>query len=136
MSTVLSIDYGSVRVGLAVSDEEKKFALALKTVPSEPRNECYDLIKRVAEDNAVERIIVGLPLSLGGDEGMQAQEARSFGNELANIAGIPVEFADERFSTKEAAFAAKMKGEKYPDAEAARIILEAWLMKNMTRGSE
>ncbi|MDO8511900.1 MAG: Holliday junction resolvase RuvX [bacterium] len=133
MGTVLAIDYGSVRVGLAITDTDQKFALALKTVPAEPRNECFEAIRRVANNERVERILLGLPLSLDGQEGPQASIVRSFGNELTNNLGLPLEFVDERFSTKSSAMAARMKGMKSPDAEAARLLLETWLEKNRKR---
>lgn len=133
MGTVLAIDYGSVRVGLAITDTDQKFALALKTVPAEPRNECFEAIRRVVNDERVERILLGLPLTLDGGEGPQVAVVRAFGNELTNNLGLPLEFVDERFSTKSSAMAARMKGMKSPDAEAARLLLETWLEKNKTR---
>lgn len=130
MGKILAIDYGSVRIGLAITDEEKKFALALRTVPADPRDECFNAIRRIVTDENVERIVLGLPLSLDGQEGPQAVSVRSFGNELANNMGMPLDFIDERFSTKSSLFVSQMKGAKYPDAEAARLILETWLEKN------
>lgn len=133
MGTVLAIDYGSVRVGLAITDTDQKFALALKTIPAEPRNECFEAIRRVVNNEHVERILLGLPLSLDGQEGPQASIVRAFGNELTNNLGVPLEFVDERFSTKLSAETAKLKGMKSPDAEAARLLLETWLEKNLNR---
>jgi putative Holliday junction resolvase len=133
MGTVLAIDYGSVRVGLAITDSDQKFALALKTIPAEPKNECFEAIRRIANDERVERVLLGLPLSLDGQEGPQASAVRAFGNELTNNLGLPLEFVDERFSTKSSTLAAKMKGLKSPDAEAARLLLETWLEKNSNR---
>ena len=133
MGTVLAIDYGSVRVGLAVTDVDQKFALALKTIPAEPRNECFEALRRVTNDERVERILLGLPLTLDGQEGPQAGLVRSFGNELTNNLGLPLEFVDERFSTKSSAMAARMKGMKSPDAEAARLLLETWIERSSNR---
>ena len=129
MATILAIDYGSVRVGLAITDTDQRFALALKTISSEPRNECFEAIRRVANDECVERLLIGLPLTMEGQDGPQASIVRAFGNELTNNLGLPVEFVDERFSTKSSAMAAIMKGMKSPDAEAARLLLETWLEK-------
>jgi len=132
MGTILSIDYGSVRVGLAITDTDQKFALALKTIPAEPRNECFEALRRVTNEVGVERILLGLPITLDGQEGAQAGMVRAFGNELTNNLGLPLEFVDERFSTKSSAMTARMKGMKSPDAEAARLLLETWLEKNKT----
>ena len=133
MGTILAIDFGAVRVGLAITDTDQKFALALKTIPAEPRNECFEAIRRVTNDEHVERVLLGLPLSLDGNEGPQATAVRAFGNELTNNLGLPLEFVDERFSTKSSAMAARMKGMKSPDAEAARLLLETWIEKNLNR---
>lgn len=130
MGTVLAIDYGSVRVGLAITDTDQKFALAYKTIPAEPRNECFDALRRITNEERVDRLLLGLPLTMEGQEGPQASLVRAFGNELTNNLGLPLEFVDERFSTKSSAMAAKMKGMKSPDAEAARLLLETWLQKN------
>ena len=130
MGTILSIDYGAVRVGLAITDTDQQFALAYKTIPAEPRNECFEALRRVTNEEHVERILLGLPLTLDGQDGPQASLVRSFGNELTNNLGLPLEFVDERFSTKSSVIASRMKGMKSPDAEAARTILEFWLEKN------
>lgn len=133
MGTVLAIDYGLVRIGLAITDTDQKFALALKTVPAEPLNECFEALRRVTNEERVERILLGLPLTMEGQEGPQASIVRAFGNELTNNLGLPLEFVDERFSTKSSAMTARMKGMKSPDAEAARLLLETWLEKNKNR---
>ena len=133
MGTVLSLDYGSVRVGVAVSDRDKRFALALRTILAEPRNECFEALRRITNDEGVERIILGLPLTLDGQEGPQAQIVRAFGNELTNNLGLPLEFVDERFSTRSSVLAAQMKWMKHPDAEAARLLLETWLERKHKR---
>lgn len=133
MGTVLAIDYGSVRVGLAITDTDQQFALAFRTIPAEPRNECFEALRRITNDERVERILLGLPLTLEGQEGPQVAIVRAFGNELTNNLGLPLEFVDERFSTKSSAMAARMKGMKSPDAEAARLLLETWIEKNRNR---
>lgn len=133
MGTVLAIDYGSVRVGLAVTDADQIFALAYETIPAEPRNECLETLRMIASKEGAERILLGLPLTMEGKEGPQALLVRAFGDELKNRLNLPLEFVDERFSTKSSTMTAKMKGMKSPDAEAARLLLDTWLEKNRNR---
>lgn len=127
MNTILAVDYGDVRVGLAITDDDQKYALALRTIPAEPNGECLEEIGRIVAEEKVEKIIVGLPLRLDGTEGTQALKTRSFGEELAKKINLPIEFLDERFTTKVSSSSAQLKGEKYVDAEAAKAILEMWL---------
>jgi putative Holliday junction resolvase len=130
MGKVLSIDFGSVRVGLAITDDDKKFALALDIVSAEPRADCLKKIKNIVDNEKVERILLGLPLTMEGTEGPQAKMVRVFGDELSKLLNLPMEYVDERFSTKMSADVSKIKGARHPDAEAARLILDAWLEKN------
>lgn len=130
MGKVLSIDFGTVRVGFAITDDEKKFALAFDTIPAEPHTDCLEKIKNIIEIEEVERIILGLPLTMEGTDGPQAKMVRVFGDELIKLLNLPLEYIDERFSTKMIATASKMKGAAHPDAEAAQLLLDTWLEKN------
>jgi len=130
MGKILSIDFGTVRVGLAITDDEKKFALVLDTISAEPHRDCLEKIKNIVEGEKVERIILGLPLTMEGTDGPQAQAVRVFGGELIKLLSLPLEYVDERFSTKMSATVSKLKGALHPDAEAARLLLDTWLEKN------
>ena len=83
---VLGIDVGSVRIGLAVSDETCTLASPLATVPNDPRT-LWPRIAREMEDRQVERVVIGLPRRLDGSEGEAAEQARRFAAELAATDG-------------------------------------------------
>jgi putative Holliday junction resolvase len=130
---VAAIDLGRVRVGVAVSDE-----LGLVAHPrpplegSNPRRLVAELV-RLAEDEGVERFLVGLPLDRAGNEGREATRARRFAQSLADAAGKEVELVDERLSTVEAnrrlreGGVSSRRGRKLVDGVAAAILLQAWL---------
>ena len=97
MSRILALDYGSKRIGVALSDETKKIAFAK---PYVSRNMVSELVMLVAEEE-VSEIIMGLPLSLSGEEAAAAENARKFAEALTEATGLAVKLIDERFSTKE-----------------------------------
>lgn len=130
---LLGVDYGSVRVGLAISDADRIIASPLTTY--ERRDADKDAINfrdLIAKEQVV-GLVVGLPVHLSGKEGTKAVEARKYGAWLKEISGLPVVFADERFTTVEAEEALwdaglthrKRKGRR--DRVAAQIMLQAWL---------
>ncbi len=97
MSRVLALDYGTKRIGVALSDETKKIAFAKPYIPFSRRAE---LVMMVAEGGSSE-IIVGMPKNLSGAETAAAEAVRGFAAWLAEETGLPITFIDERFSTKE-----------------------------------
>ncbi len=102
MSVLLGLDVGDVRIGVAVSDVLGSGAHPLCTLTRTNRQRDITAIGDLVSIHNVERIIVGLPLSLDGTVGDQAEQVQKFGNRLAKALGIPVEFRDERFTTAEA----------------------------------
>lgn len=128
MAVILGLDYGAQRIGVALSDAEQQHALAHGVVAAEPRTSTLEDLQRLCAAEGVERIVIGLPLTLEGAEGPQAVETRAFAEAVREATGLPVEFIDERFTSSDAAKAAAEKGTS-PDAEAARLILDAWLQK-------
>lgn len=134
---VLGVDPGSKRIGLSVSDEERMLATPLRTI--ERRGGLDRAIADVAAEVkslSVERVIVGLPLSLDGREGPAAKRARIFGEELAKATGVPVEFWDERFTTQAAQHALGAMGarraRRVVDQAAATILLQSYLDRKRT----
>ena len=97
MSRVLALDYGTKRIGVALSDTRRVLASPYAVLAAD---EVTDRLSRIVEEEDVEEIIVGLPVSLGGDEGASAAAARRFANEVGSATGLPVSFVDERFTTK------------------------------------
>ena len=130
---LLGLDYGKVRIGLAVTDEDRILASPLVTYTR--KNEVEDaafLVKIIAEMKTV-AIVVGLPLHSNGSESEISQEARNFGEWLKQLTGLPVIFWDERFTTdraEEALLGAKMNSRERKsrrDRGAAQMILQAYL---------
>jgi putative Holliday junction resolvase len=130
---ILAIDYGSVRIGLAVSDPDRKIAFPLATYTRIDRDVDASYFRQIIEAEDIGGLVVGLPVHLSGREGQKAEEARKFGNWLASVTGLSVVFADERFTTVEAESALWTAGLTHKkrkarrDRVAAQIMLQAYL---------
>jgi putative Holliday junction resolvase len=130
---LLGVDYGSVRVGLAVSDPDRKFAFPLTTYARGGREQDAAFFRRLAAEEEIGGLVVGLPVHLDGREGQKAAEARAFGLWLAEATGLPVVFWDERFTTAEAegylleAGLTSKRRKARRDRVAAQILLQAYL---------
>lgn len=133
---ILGIDYGERRVGIAVTDPTGTIASPYDTI--QRRRGKRPPVARVAEvarSLEVEQLVVGLPLGLDGMETDWCAEVRAFGDALAERAGLPVAYVDERMTSVQAERAVRSiglrKGERERkarvDAAAAAIILQAWL---------
>ena len=119
----LALDYGSARCGVAVSDPSGTLATPLEPVlrPASKRGFAA-LVALVTED--IERVIVGLPLSLSGGDSGQTLETRKFAERLRRAVPVPVELYDERFTTS---LAHQAGGSGSLDSRAAAVLLEEWL---------
>ena len=122
---ILALDHGAARVGTAISDPTETLARPLGVVEPPDAGAVADL---VAEQEA-ELIVVGLPVSLSGEEGEQAEAARGFARELADAVSIPVETYDERLTTRLAESSARKGAAAPPDALAAAHLLESYLQR-------
>lgn len=130
----LGIDAGAVRVGVALSDPDGVLATPLVTVPRdvEGGSDVRAIVDMVAEHEVV-GIVVGLPRTLAGREGVAAEAARAFGEALAVAVDVPVEFTDERLTTVVATQQLRARGVKgrkqraVIDQAAAVAILQGWL---------
>jgi putative Holliday junction resolvase len=129
----MGVDYGTVRVGLAISDRDRKMASPLTTYTR--RNPDVDAAwfrDLVARENVAE-LVVGLPVHNSGDEGPKAGESRRYGAWLAKTTGLPVVFYDERFTTvlaESALWEAGLTHKKRKarrDRVAAQMLLQAYL---------
>lgn len=121
---VLGLDYGAARIGCAVSDRSGTLATPLPAIPSgDPA-----AVAALAGESGAERIVIGLPVSLDGSEGPQAAETRRFGDQLAGLTELPIEYYDERFTTRMAARTSREVGASSDsDSIAAAHMLETWL---------
>ena len=118
MTRILGLDFGTRRVGIAISDPGRTMAFPVEVY--EPRGAEPDArhYRELARENEIERIVVGLPLHTSGREGELALRARKFGEWLASVTGCPVVYYDERYSTVEAEQSLLAAG---LDAEEAQI---------------
>jgi putative holliday junction resolvase len=130
---LLGVDYGSVRIGLAVSDPDRKIAFPLTTYTRRNQEEDARYFRKVVDEEAISQIIIGLPVHLDGREGLKATQARAFGQWLAEATDRPVVFWDERFTTVEAeghlwsAGLTHKRRNARRDKLAAQILLQSYL---------
>ena len=124
MSRVLALDHGSARCGCAVSDPSGMLATPLGAVERPDSAAGLEALVRLVRDTGAERVVVGLPLTLRGEEGPQAAAARSFAGRLRAAADVPVELHDERLTTRQAE---RDGGSADEDSRAAAHLLDAWL---------
>jgi putative holliday junction resolvase len=130
---VAGVDFGSVRIGLAISDPDRKIASPLESYTRRGPAQDAGHLRQLAADERIALFVVGLPLRLDGGESRKSLEAREFGQWLAEATGVPVEFFDERFTTVEAqehlrfAKLTDKRRKNRVDMVAAQIILAAYL---------
>ena len=130
---LLGVDFGRVRVGLAVSDPERRIASPLATYHRRDTAKDAEFFRSLVVKEQVGALVVGLPVHLDGTEGQKAAEARAFGRWLGETTGLPVVFYDERFTTVEAESALWEAGLTHKrrkarrDRVAAQILLQAYL---------
>lgn len=98
----LGVDYGDKRTGLAECDVSGLLASGIGTISEGGMRKTAERVAREAESRGCKKIIVGLPKNMDGTEGFRAEAVRAFGDILASITDIPVEYYDERMSTMEA----------------------------------
>jgi putative Holliday junction resolvase len=125
--TYLGIDYGHVRIGLAVGDSEAKQARRLKTI--EKSADPTAAVIKVATDEAIDELIIGLPRNLESEDTIQTAAARAFAQSLTD-AGYTVHLQDEAGTSslaKERLREAGLTDKLLVDQEAAAIILQDWL---------
>jgi putative Holliday junction resolvase len=133
MHRILGFDFGTRRIGAAVSDPTQTIAFPLEL--HEWRGTEHDArhYRALVQENDVERIVVGLPLHTSGREGRLSSQARTFGGWLATVTGLPVVYYDERYTTVEAehrlidAGVTRQRRKALRDKLAAQIMLQSYL---------
>jgi putative Holliday junction resolvase len=130
---LLGVDFGTVRVGLAITDEMRIIASPLATYQRRDEGRDAEFFRQLVEREEVGGLVVGLPVHMSGDEGGKATEARKYGTWLAQIIGVPVAYWDERFTTVEAEAHLRSAGLSHQrrkarrDRVAAQILLQSYL---------
>jgi len=130
---LLGIDYGTVRVGLAVSDPDRIISSPLDTRKRQGLDADARYFQELIKRERIVGVVLGLPAHLDGREGIKAKEARTYGEWLVQATGLPLIFADERFTTVQAEDALWAAGLSHKqrkerrDRVAAQIMLQAFL---------
>jgi putative Holliday junction resolvase len=133
LARILGLDFGTRRVGAAISDPGRSIAFPLEVYELRAQDADSRHYRELALENDVERIVVGLPLHTSGRESELASRARKFGQWLASITAIPVVYFDERYTTVEAernllaAGLTSKKRKALRDKLAAQIMLQSYL---------
>lgn len=121
---MLALDYGAARTGVAVSDATGTIARPVGVVRRAASPEGLDEVTALVREHEVERVVVGMPLTLRGERGEQAVATDAFVAALRGAVGVPVETYDERFTTT---LAAQSGGAADEDARAAAHLLDSYL---------
>lgn len=129
----LGLDIGAERVGVAVSDPAGSVASPVTVLDARRLSGDATAFVRLLEDYEPELLVVGLPITLGGEQGPQADAVRAVAERLGRVAGVPVEYWDERLSSAEARRLMRESGMNdreqrgSVDKVAAAIVLQGWL---------
>ena len=130
---VLAIDHGTVRMGLAMSDELKMIAQPLEFIPAEPFSGFLDRLKELLREYEVELILLGMPRNMDGSYGEASIKVREFEAVLKNTITAPIKTWDERLTTVQAnraltqGRAKKKKKRLNVDSMSAAILLQSYL---------
>lgn len=133
MGCILGLDFGTKRVGAAVSDSRRRIASPLEIYERRDPTQDARHYQGLMRENDVERVVIGLPVHLNGREGTSAAMARTWGDWLGQVTGLAVVYYDERFTTsdaEESLIAAGLKRSKRKglrDMLAARLLLQNYL---------
>jgi putative Holliday junction resolvase len=125
---ILGLDFGTRRVGAALSDPRRLIATPLEVYERRSPERDARHYREVIETEGVDRIVVGLPLHTGGGEGESARSARDWGAWIARETGLIVVFFDERYTTADAEAVLKSQGLRLKDRKAKRDMLAARLL--------
>lgn len=129
----MALDYGDVRIGIAMSDLLQTIASPYQTYKRKNLDQDLKFFKDLIEDLSVTKVVIGLPVNMDGTEGERAFKTRQFGEKLNSVSEIEIEFVDERLTSVEAeeilieAGVKREKRKEVIDKIAAALILESYL---------
>lgn len=129
----LALDHGTVRIGVAVSDELKMFASPLEFIPAEPFAAALERLQQLLREKEVGLIVIGMPRNMNGSYGPAAEKVRAFSDQLRAAVTVPLVMWDERLSSMQAHRMLREAGHKSKqhkgrvDASAAAILLQSYL---------
>jgi putative Holliday junction resolvase len=133
---VLGLDWGTKRIGVAVTDPFGDAALPLDVLPGDRETELWTRLRKICEEKDIKRIVVGLPVNMDGTHGSSAAAAKAFALRVEKETGIPVETTDERLTSCDADGRLAETGMRWKDRKkrvdqvAASLILAAWIDKH------
>jgi putative Holliday junction resolvase len=128
----IGIDFGTKRIGLAMTDAEGILAYPYKVMVKTTRDAMFAELLEIIETEKVDEIVIGLPLSLSGEDTLTTRQVRNFATSLGRRTNLPIHLVDERLSSVAAEYELKEAGlwnkkrKKNLDSQAAKIILETW----------
>ena len=129
----LALDIGGTRTGIAVSDRTGRVAMPLKVLPASEVENMARTFRMIIEDHEPDVLVCGLPQTMAGEEGPQAEHIRAIAERVSRACDLPLEFIDERLSSSEAKRVLREQGlsEKQMrgkvDIISASLFLQAWL---------
>ena len=130
---ILALDHGTVRIGVALSDELRMIASPLEFIPAEPIAEVLVKLRNLIREKEVELIVIGMPRNMDGSYGPAAEKVREFTTALKDAITIPIKLWDERLTSAQAnkllisGGVRRDKRKEKVDAMAAAIILQSYL---------
>ena len=130
---ILALDVGGKRIGVAMSDPDRIIASGQQTLDAQPAKTVFMRIKHIVEQVEITQIVIGLPLTLRGEVGPQAEIVQTFGRDLAKRVAVPIALYDERLTSVaaerslEAMGVKKSKRRDHVDELAAILILQAYM---------
>src|SRR5262245_36289722 len=130
---ILALDYGSRRIGIAISDELKIIAQPLEFVPAQPFPDVVARLKQLIQEKEIELIVVGMPRNMDGSYGSAAERVQEFVTELKKAIPLRIKKWDERLTTSQAnrvllqADVGRQKRKQVVDKMAAAILLQGYL---------
>jgi putative Holliday junction resolvase len=139
---VVGIDFGTVRIGISISDPGRMLASPYENYTRGSEQEDQKRFVRLVAEEDVKLFVVGLPVHLDGGESRKSTEARRFGKWLTDVTGVAVEFFDERFTSSQAeqflceANLTSKRRKRRLDMVAAQIILSSYLESGSGRGDD
>ena len=130
---ILALDHGTVRIGVAVSDEMKMIATPLEYIPAEPFADFLVRLKEILRDKEVELILIGMPRNMNGSYGPAALKVQEFVAVLNSVITVPIKLWDERLTSTQAnrflieGGVRRADRKQKVDKAAAAILLQSYL---------
>lgn len=139
---IMGLDHGSVRVGVALSDELRMIAAPAEFLPAEPAGELFKKLGQLIEEKQVGQIVVGMPRNMDGTHGPAAEKVRAFVDQLKAATPVPIRTWDERLTSVQAnrvlieGNVRRKDRKQVVDKMAAAILLQSYLDSGAADGLE